>query len=132
MITLYNAISSDGFIARIDGNEDFIPDEVWNDFLEICNAYDVIVMGSRSYTAMQKYELEEIRTFEQLHIKKVVISRDTNFKVKEGYVLLHSTDEVKNFGKNILLCSGPALNTVFLNEKRIDKIIHNKVFIEIH
>ena len=32
MLTLYNVISSDGFIARNDDSEDFILDNLWKNF----------------------------------------------------------------------------------------------------
>ena len=53
MITLYNVISADGFIARLDGDEDFIPDDLWPHTLEFFKKYDALVMGRKTYDAMQ-------------------------------------------------------------------------------
>ena len=36
MITLYNVISADGYITERDGSEDFIPDSVFDDFIDLC------------------------------------------------------------------------------------------------
>lgn len=47
MLTSYNVISSDGFIAQTDGSEDFIPDEVWGDFLEFLGEYDALLIGKK-------------------------------------------------------------------------------------
>ena len=125
MITLYNAISSDGYIAGENGNEDFIPSDVWYDFIELCGHYDAVVMGKNSYLAIQNYEPNERDLFEKLLIKKIVLSRDEKFILKSGYVRAKSIKEVLSLGKNILLSSGPSLNDVFLKEKAIDKIILN-------
>lgn len=127
MLTLYNAISSDGFIARKNGDEDFIPEEVWGDFLELCTKYNALIMGKNAYGAIQAYEKELVEPFEKLGIKKVVVTRDKNFKPKNGYAVLHSLKEAATLHPNILLSSGPKLNTAFLKEKLIDRIILNKL-----
>jgi dihydrofolate reductase len=127
MITLYNVISADGFIARKDGSEDFIPDEVWNDFLDLCHEYEAVVMGSRTHEALQKYDPLLLKAFESIFIKKIVVSRDENFSPKEGYIKMSSPQEVASLGLYTLLTSGPSLNTVFLEEKLIDKVILNKL-----
>ena len=46
MVTIYNVISSDGFIVRKDGSESFIPDELWPLTLEIFKKFDVLVMDA--------------------------------------------------------------------------------------
>ena len=80
MLTLYNVISSDGFIAAKDGGEDFIPDEVWGDFLELCAKYDALILGKNAYAAIQSFGKELVEPFEKLSIKKIVVTRDKNFK----------------------------------------------------
>lgn len=127
MLTLYNVISSDGFIARKNGDEDFIPEEVWGDFLELCTKYDALIMGKNAYGAIQAYEKELVEPFENLRIKKIVVTRDKNFKPKNGYTVVNSLREAAALHPNILLCSGPKLNTAFLNEKLIDRVILNKL-----
>lgn len=127
MITLYNVISADRFIARKDGSEDFIPDEVWEDFLDLCHEYQAVVMGRKTYEAMQQYEPMLLKAFEIISIQKIVVSRDKNFFPKEGYVKISSPEEVASLGLYTLLTSGPSLNTAFLKEKLIDRVILNKL-----
>jgi len=131
MIILYNAISSDGYIAAGDGTEDFIPYDAWYDFVELCGHYDLVVMGKNSYSAIQGYESKERELFEKLLIKKLIVSRDENFIPKKGYGVVKSTKEVLLSGKKILLSSGPSLNDVFLEKKLIDKIILNILPVEV-
>lgn len=132
MITLYNAISSDGFIAEKDGNEDFIPYDAWYDFIELCGHYDAVVMGKNSYNSIQNYDVQEMELFEKLSIKKVVVSSDKRLILKNGYNLASTIKEALSFGKNILLASGPTLNDVFLKNKLIDVVILNVMPVEIH
>ncbi len=127
MLALYNVISSDGFIAAKDGNEDFIPDEVWGDFLKLCAKYDALILGKNAYTAIQSFGKELVEPFEKLSIKKIIVTRDKNFKPPKGYSVVNSLREAATLYPNMLLCSGPKLNTAFLKEKLIDRIILNKL-----
>lgn len=127
MLTLYNVISSDGFIATKDGGEDFIPDEVWGDFLELCTRYDALIIGKNTYSTIQSFGKEFVEPFEKLNIEKVVVTRDKNFKPKKGYAVTDSLRETVTLRPNMLLSSGPKLNTAFLNEKLIDRIVLNKL-----
>lgn len=125
MVTLYNAVSEDGFIARKDGSEDFIPDEVWGDFLSLCKMYDSLVMGRKTYEIIQQYSEEMIKEFESLNIKKIVVTNDTKFQVKSGYITASSPKESISNGINILLSSGPTLNESVLSQNLIDVVIKN-------
>lgn len=127
MVTLYNVISSDGFIAEENGSEDFIPDEVWNDFLELCDEYDTLIIGKNTYTAIQSFGDELIEPFESTSIRKVIITRDESFIPKAMYEKVQSIDDALKMGSNILLSSGPSLNTAFLKEKLVDRIILNRL-----
>ncbi len=127
MLTAYNVISSDRFIAQTDGGEDFIPDEVWDDFLELLAEYDVLVMGKNTYDAIQSFDQNLIDAFEHTAIKKIVVTRDDSFVPKAAYAKISSLQDAATMSPNILLCSGPGLNTAFLKEKLIDRIILNKL-----
>ncbi len=131
MVTLYNAISADGFISRLDDSEDFIPDELWSDFLNLCRQCDVVVMGRRTYEVIQSYEPGLVRSFGELKIKKVVVSKNEEFVPKLGYVKVGSPEEAVEQGKKILLSSGPTLNTDFYKLGLIDKVIFNVVPVEV-
>lgn len=127
MLTLYNVISSDGFIAQADGSEDFIPDEVWNDFLELLNEYDVLIIGKNTYEMIQSFGQELVEPFENTSIKKIVVTRDEGFVPKTSYEKISSLQAAFKIGSNALLCSGSGLNTAFLKEKLIDRIVLNKL-----
>jgi dihydrofolate reductase len=127
MITAYNVISSDGFIAQTDGGEDFIPDEVWDDFLELLTEYAVLILGKNTYDTIQSFDQKLIEDFENMPIKKIIVTRDESFVPKTGYEKMSSLQDAAAMSQDILLCSGPSLNTAFLKEKLIDRIILNKL-----
>lgn len=125
MVTSYNVISSDGFIARPDGSEDFIPDEVWDDFLDICRNYDTVVIGRKTYETIQGYPKEMVKDFEDLNIKKIIVTSNDKFIPKYGYLVANSPKDALLEGQDILLTSGPSLNSSALSEGLIDKVILN-------
>lgn len=127
MLTSYNVISSDGFIAQTDGGEDFIPDEIWDDFLELLSEYDTLLIGKNTYEMIQSFGQELVGPFENLNIRKIVVTRDEDFVPKSDYEKVSSLQDAIKTGSSTLLCSGPSLNTAFLKEGLIDRIILNKL-----
>jgi len=123
MITTYNVISEDGFIARQDGSEDFIPDELWSRTLEFFCKFDILIMGRKTYDALQRYDQKLLNEFENIKkIKKGVVTKDINFIPKDGYEVFHSPEEAVKSAQNVLVSSGPELNTFLLRNKLIDEV----------
>jgi len=131
MITCYNVISSDGYITRKDGSEDFIPDQLWPETLKILERFDVLAMGRKTYDAIQNYDEELLEPFEKLDIEKVVVTRDKKFQLKSGYMAVYTPEDVLRIGKNILVLSGPTLNNYFLEKKLVDNIIFHQLPVSI-
>ncbi|MEK7661987.1 MAG: hypothetical protein AAB355_00585 [Patescibacteria group bacterium] len=131
MLTLYNVISADGFIARKDGSEDFIPDNLWPNFLNLCRKYGVLIMGRKTYETIQNYEEEPLRQFEELPIKKIVISDNRDFHPKEGYIVAHSPEDALVSAPDALVSSGTTLNDYLLKHRMVEKIILHEVPISI-
>ena len=125
MVTLYNVVSADGYIARKNGDEDFIPDELWADFISLCKRNDILVIGRKTYEAIQNYPEKLIKQLEELEIKRVVVTTELNFKIKPAYIIARSPKEAFGLGENILLSSGSSLNTSSLEQGLIDNIILN-------
>jgi dihydrofolate reductase len=123
MVTLYNVTSADGFIARKDDSEDFIPDELWDDFLKYCKENEAVVIGGKTYKSIQSYDDELKNSFESLPIERIIVTKDSNFEAKPGYTVLHSPQEAVSRHTSTLVCSGPNLNSLLLREKLVDKVI---------
>lgn len=131
MVTLYNVVSSDGFIARTDGNEDFIPDELWRNFLDLCQKYGILIIGRKTYDTIQGYDKEPLRLLEELPIKKIVISGNHDFQPKPGYIVASSPEEAFALAPDALVSSGPILNNYLLSAGLVKKIILHEVPIAI-
>ncbi len=131
MITLYNVVSSDGFIARNDGSEDFIPNDLWQNFLDLCVEYRTLVIGRETYDKIQSYDNELLVPFEKLPIKKVVVTRNRTFYPKQGYMVTHSPKDAVVVSSKVLVTSGPTLNNFLLKEGLVNKIIFHEVPISI-
>lgn len=131
MLTLYNVISSDGSIARNDGSEDFIPDNLWSNFLNLCLGYGTLIMGRKTYDAVQQYGEEFIQPFEELPIRKIVISGNHTFHPKQGYTVVHSPADALALAPDALVSSGPTLNNFLLKHGLVKKIILHEIPISI-
>src|SRR3989344_5546389 len=131
MVTLYNVVSSDGYIATKDGNEDFISDKTWDDFIRWCRNNDAVVIGRKTYETLQEYGEKYTDEFESLKTKRAVVTGNKEYKIKKGYVAMSSPQACLALGENILISSGPILNTSFLSEKLVDKIIINALPVKI-
>ncbi len=127
MVTLYNVISGDGYITERDGSEDFMPDDVFDDYIDLCKKSDVVVMGRRTYEAIQKYPKLLLDKFENLAVKKAVVTHDREFILKQAYIRAFSPEDAVALGNRILVSSGPGLNSYFLRKGMIDLLILNKL-----
>ena len=131
MVTIYNVISKDGFIARSDGGEDFIPEEIWEYDMQFFRQFDTWVMGRKTYEAIQKYDEESKKLFDGLNIQKIIVTENKDFQAKDGIVIAHSIADAIHTGKNILICSGPTLNTNALKQNFVNNVIQYKLSDEI-
>ena len=131
MLTLYNVISQDGFIARENGDEDFIPDALWTDFLDFCQKNDAVIISRKTYEAIQEYPRNLTESFENLAIKRVVVTEKSDLVLNSKYLIARSPAEAMTTGQNLLLSSGAILNQVFLENNLVDQVILNILPIKI-
>lgn len=127
MVTLYNVVSKDGYIARKDGSEDFIPDSYWPYTLSVLKEHDCVLIGRKTYDAIQNYEKKLREPFENLPVRKIVVTRDKKFHPKQGFQVVHTPEDAISPDLNIVVTSGPTLNNYLLNKKLVDKIIYHEV-----
>lgn len=127
MITLYNVVSVDGYIAKKDGSEDFIPDSYWKHTLNTLKQYDLIVLGRKTYETMQIYDKELLESFEALPVRKIVLTKQKDFYVKDGYETVDSPEKLISQNLNTIVTSGPTLNQYLLDNNLVDKIIYHEV-----
>lgn len=130
MITAYNAVSDDGFIARTNGDEDFIPDDAWEYFLKLCDTYSATILGATTYHVLASYPKEEFERYLATRAKKVIVTRDASFSA-DSFLTARSPEDAVALAPEALLCSGPGLNTAFLDAGLIDRVMVYRVPISI-
>lgn len=127
-VTLYMAISANGFIARKNGDEDFLSHENWNKFCDLANKYKSFIVGRKTYEAVKNWK--DGYGFDDLNVEKVVVSQDASYVLDAFYTLATSPQDAleklieKGF-QETLLTGGSALNTAFAKAGLIDEIILN-------
>lgn len=125
-ILLDMVISPNGYIAREDGNEDWLPEEGWQEFVELATELNNIVMGRETFTQiMSRYENYNFDNVPSTH--KVIVTRDHQFKAPYGYVVTYSPEEAIGYIRSqgldkMLLIGGGDLNGEFLKRKLVDEI----------
>ncbi len=124
-ITLYNVISSDGYVATLGRDEDFIPDELWDCFIEICNKNNVLIWGKNTYEKFKDYEQSLIDQFLALPIKKIILTTDNTFAPEDSFEVFHSIKDVLSLDNNILISGSFILNDLFIQEKVVNQVIVN-------
>jgi len=127
-VTLYMAISANGFIARENGDEDFLSHENWNKFCDLANKHKSFIVGRKTYEAVKNWK--DGYGFDDLDIEKIVVSQDPLYSLDSSYTLASSPQDAlaklteKGF-RETLLTGGSALNTAFAKAGLIDEIILN-------
>lgn len=131
MVTLYNVISADGFIARKDGREGFIPDNIWQNFLFLCKEYGTLIMGRKTYDTIQAYDKKLVDPFESLPIRKIVVTSNKNFNARDGYIIVNTPEDALALAPDALVSSGPTLNNYLIRNHLVKEIILHEVPVSI-
>jgi dihydrofolate reductase len=125
-VILDMAISPNGLIARDDGDEDWLPSEGWDDFVEEAKLYDNTVMGRETYEQVTaRYEDYDFDSIECKY--KIIVTRNSKFTAPTGYVIVHSPEEAIRFLetrgiKDLFLIGGGKLNSEFAKRSLINEI----------
>ena len=122
-ITLYSAISIDGFIAKEDGNSDWVSDTDGEIFDKTCKKTRCIFVGRRTFDQF-KGEIYPIQS-----VTNIVLTSNKNQQPTEENTFYFNsvreaikTAEEKGHNEAILV-GGAKTNESFLTENVIDEII---------
>jgi len=134
-VVLYIATSIDGFIARPDGNLDWLTsfpqpksgDYGYNDLL---NNISIIVMGRKTYDEIIAFGIEwpyaENNTYVVTKNKSYKTTTPNTYALNENLGSFIKNQKIKS-EKDIWLVGGGSLVTAFINENLLDKMIISKV-----
>ena len=125
-VVLDMAISPTGLIARENGDEDWLPEAGWAEFVAKAKTFNNIVMGRETYELVTKnYEDYNFDNVEVIH--KVVVSSQGNLKLPEGYTRVGSPEDAVEYIKSknqdrLFLIGGGGLNSAFLKRGLVSEI----------
>ena len=122
-IILYIASSLDGYIARENGDVDWLPENTTSGYDEFYKTIDTVVMGKKTY--------EQVLTFGAYPYKdkKSYVFTRNNEQTKDQNIEFVSDidkfvkENISNSGKNIWLVGGAEIISSFLNRGFVDEII---------
>ena len=126
-VTLYMAMSLNGYIAEENGSEDFLSHKNWEKFCSLAKEYGNFIVGRKTYEAVKNWN--EGFGFDDLKgIQKIIISQDESYKLDEGYILATSPkdalEKLKDM-ESVLVTGGSTINTAFLKENLLDEVVLN-------
>ncbi len=122
-VTLYNAISIDGFIATPDGNSDWVSEKDAEVFEKKCIEYGCIIVGRKTFEQYygELYPMEGITNI-VITTQKDMTFKEENVKIVQSVNEALEYTKTKNFQK-VLLVGGGTVNGSFLKENHISEII---------
>lgn len=122
-ITLYMAISVNGYIAKKDHNTDWVCESDWAQLSEFLSQSDAVIMGRKTYEVSgQDFPYGEILNV-VLTKNKTLIS-ETEKVIFTDKPLPKLIEYLKSKGiKKLLIIGGGITNTEFLNANLIDYLV---------
>ncbi len=127
-ITLFNAISVNGYVARENYREDFLSDYDWKTFCNLAKKFGCLILGRKTYEIAKNskdFNFNDIK-----NVKKIIVSKNRKFADKNNICFATSPKDAINKSKlsgfkETLLCSGGNLNSEFMKLNLIDNLILN-------
>ena len=122
-IILFIASSLDGYVARENGDIDWLPQNTASGYDEFYKSIDTVIMGKKTY--------DQILTFGDYPYKdkkSYVFTRNNNHSKDENTEFVHDVDKlvkdiISNSGTNIWLVGGAEIISAFVNFGFVDVII---------
>ncbi|KUM27305.1 hypothetical protein AU467_02680 [Mesorhizobium loti] len=117
------ATSVNGFTARENGAEDFLTSPLWQMFLELVRAADVIIWGRRTHELFVESVLREVPA-----VRGIVLTSHDKLEIPTGWfqapspVAIHELLKSNGFN-NALLTGGSTANESFARANLIDRVV---------
>ena len=122
-IIIFVASSLDGYIARENGDIDWLPGNTASGYDDFIKSVDTVIMGKTTY--------DQVLTFGDYPYKdkkSYVFTRNDDYPKDENTEFVHDVDKLvkdinSNSGTNIWLIGGAEMISTFLNLELVDEII---------
>jgi dihydrofolate reductase len=122
-IILYIASSLDGYIARENGDVDWLPTNTDSGYVDFYKSIDTVIMGKTTYDQILTFG-----TYPYTGKRSLVFTRNDSLTKDENVEFVSNVKEitrelVSSSEGNIWLVGGSELFSVFLQHKLVDEII---------
>jgi dihydrofolate reductase len=122
-IILFIASSLDGYIARTNGDIDWLPESVASGYDDFIKSVDTVIMGKRTY--------DQVLTFGDYPYKdkkSYVLTRNNDCSKDENTEFVNDAEKlvkdiIQNSGTDIWLIGGAEVISTFVNLGFVDEII---------
>jgi dihydrofolate reductase len=121
-----NAISLNGLLARENGEEDWLPSEGWDEFVEDVKQFGNFIMGRETYERVT--ELYPNYNFDNVDAQcKIIVTSQADYTAPDGYIAVNSPEAAttllaeKEFEVGLLI-GGGRLNSSFYMQGLVDEV----------
>jgi len=122
-IILFIASSLDGYIAKENGDIDWLPENTTSGYDDFYKSIDTVIMGKKTY--------DQVLTFGDYPYKdkkSYVFTRNNDYSKDENTKFVYDVDKlvkdiISNSGTNIWLIGGAEIISTFVNLGFVDEII---------
>lgn len=122
-IILFIASALDGYIARDNGDIDWLPETTASGYDDFIKSVDTVIMGKKTY--------DQVLTFGDYPYKdkkSYVLTRNNDYPNDENTEFVHDVEKLvkeilANSGTNIWLIGGAEVISTFVNLGFVDEII---------
>jgi dihydrofolate reductase len=119
------ALSLNGFIARPDGDEDFLSHDGWLIMLDYIKKFDNLVWGNTTYESVRSWNIETRQEVDEIK-NLVVVSRQNQQdfgNVKYCNTPQQAIEHLRAEGvETVLVSGGQELNSSFIKAGLVDEI----------
>lgn len=122
-IIIYIASSLDGYIARENGDVDWLPESGSSGYDDFYKSIDTVIMGKTTYDQVLTFGAYPYKSK-----KSYVFSRNNDFPKDENTEFVHDVEKsvkdiISNRGADVWLVGGAEIISAFMNLKLVDEII---------
>ena len=122
-IILFIASSLDGYIARENGDIDWLPETTVSGYKEFYKSIDTVIIGKKTYDQILTFGVYPYKDK-----KSYVFTRNNNHDKDENTEFVHDVNKLvkditSNPGTNIWLVGGAEIISTFVNCGMVDEII---------
>jgi dihydrofolate reductase len=122
-IILFIASSLDGYIARENGDVDWLPESAVSGYDDFYKSVDTVILGKKTYAQVLTFG-----DYPYKDKKSFVITRNNNCENEDNIKFVNDVEKlVKNIrsstGANVWLVGGAEIISAFMNFKFVDELV---------